>query len=177
MASCIERRGALLLALACGASGCVTGHLFDAGRRWERAVAIEQASVEGERLLVAYTAEITDDQGEPLGRRRRRAAVSLADVRAGLPTERVRVEPLSDDAALGGAGVAATLAPAADGPATIELGDGAGAAAAPPLYASVLTRHGTEPWVYPLVPAALAVDAVAVPVLLFFAPGAIVVGD
>jgi hypothetical protein len=176
MAFSIERRRALLVALACGASGCVTGHLLDAGRRWEHAVAVEQAAVQGERLLVAYTAEVTDDQGEPRGRRPRRAAVSLADVRAGLPAERVRVEPLSGDGTLAGTAVPAALAPAADGPATIEI-DGPTGAGGPPLYASVLTRHTTAAWVYPLVPAALAVDAVAVPVLLFFAPGAIVVGD
>jgi hypothetical protein len=33
------------------------------------------------------------------------------------------------------------------------------------------------PWVYPLVPVAVVVDATSLPVLLFFAPGAIVIGD
>jgi hypothetical protein len=176
MARSIDRGGALLLALACGSSGCVTGHLFDAGRRWERAVAVERATVEGARVSLAYTAEVTDDLGERHGQRTRRAVVSLEDVRAGLPVERVRVEPLPDDGTLTGTPVSVSLVRVGDGAPLIELGDVAGDAGLP-LYASVLTRHTTAAWVYPLVPAALAVDAVAVPVLLFFAPGAIVIGD
>lgn len=176
MARSTERAAALLLAVALGASGCVTGHLFDAGRRWEHAVGVEEAAVDGGQVRLAYRVRVSDDNGEPRGERTRRAAVSLDDVRAGLPVERVRVESLPDDGPLGGTPVATTLARTDDGAPVIELGSVEGDAV-PPLYASVLTRHTTEAWVYPLVPAALAVDAVAVPVLLFFAPGAIVVGD
>jgi hypothetical protein len=42
---------------------------------------------------------------------------------------------------------------------------------------NVFTRTSTAPWVYPLIPFAVCVDATSLPVLLFFAPGAIVIGD
>jgi hypothetical protein len=54
------------------------------------------------------------------------------------------------------------------------------AASAPP-WAPVpttgLTRLRIEPWVWPLLPPALVADAVIGPILLFFAPAIVVLGD
>jgi len=47
----------------------------------------------------------------------------------------------------------------------------------PPLYLDGLTRHRYAPWVWALMPLALAADAVVVPPLLLFAPAVVVVGD
>lgn len=46
-----------------------------------------------------------------------------------------------------------------------------------PFYSGALTRTRTAAWVYPLLPLALAVDAATDPVLLFFAPAVMVLGD
>ena len=64
----------------------------------------------------------------------------------------------------------------ADGrPALLVLGDEQQTFA--PVPANAFTTTSTAGWVYPLVPFALCVDATSLPVLLFFAPGAIVIGD
>src|SRR5215470_14260708 len=82
MACCRERRWlALGLALATGSSGCLSGHLLDAGRRRERPMAIRAASLDGDRLLVRYTTEVTDDAGTPLGAAEGAAALPLAALR------------------------------------------------------------------------------------------------
>ncbi len=73
------------LLLTLGAQGCLTGHLLDAARRREQPVAFRQAFVDVDRLLLAYTALVTDDLGEPLARRERRAALALADLRRRRP--------------------------------------------------------------------------------------------
>jgi hypothetical protein len=48
-------------------------------------------------------------------------------------------------------------------------------AAEPPLRD--LTRLRTEPWVYPLLPLALAADVVVVPTLVLMSPAVLIVGD
>jgi len=40
-----------------------------------------------------------------------------------------------------------------------------------------LTRTRTEPWVYPLIPLALAADVVIIPTLVLMSPAVLVVGD
>jgi hypothetical protein len=42
---------------------------------------------------------------------------------------------------------------------------------------AALSRTHVAPWIYPLLPLGLAIDAVSNPVLLFFAPAVMVIGD
>src|SRR5262245_17216750 len=103
--------------LAALLSGCVTGHVWQAGRRWERPTTFEQASVDGDRLVVQYAAQVTDDDGVPIGERTRRAALPLASLpAAGHAAEDVRMHPLDDAGAMPGTSVGLETAPlAADG--------------------------------------------------------------
>jgi hypothetical protein len=170
-------------ALVLAAQGCATGHLVDRGRRIEQPLAYEQATLEGDRLQLRYTAMVTDDDGDPLGRRERRVAVALAEL--GRPVETVRVERLPDDAPLRG-----TDLPLGTNGTTpwidVERRSGrdvrlrvhaASAGGSQVLESAALTHRRTEPWVYPLVPLTLAFDLVTNPVLLFFAPAVILPGD
>jgi hypothetical protein len=178
---CSARRF-VVLALGLGAQGCITGHLFDAARRIERPVAYEDAVVSGDHLLLRYTALVTDDLGEPLARRECRAAIALADLRRSPPVEDFPVRRLADDAPFEGRRVALRAAVVA-GPSldidpegrlvlhTAEDGD------YPAFYSAVLARSRTAAWAYPLLPLTVAFDAAADPVLLFFAPMVIVLGD
>jgi hypothetical protein len=174
MARCTDALGALVLAAVL--PGCVTGHLFTMGRRWEQAVAFHEAAVRDGRLGLAYDAEITDGAGDVLARRPRRAEVMLGDVRPGVPVDAVRVVWLADDAALAGTPLSIVQVPR-DGSGPVELQLGRGGADAVSLWSNVLTRRRVAPWVYPLVPLAVAVDAGSLPWLFFFAPGAMVIGD
>jgi hypothetical protein len=188
--ACSTRRAALLAATAL-LPGCVTGHLVDAARRRERPVAVETAALDRDRLLLAYTALVTDDLGARLGRRERRAAVALADIRRGdTPVEDFPVERLPDAAPFGGRSLPLRAYPdgtggqapallierAADG-RLLRLAVSEGGNVSPPVAAGMLGRESTAPWVWPLLPIGLAVDAVVVPVLLFFAPAVILMGD
>lgn len=172
MGSCTRAVGTVLLAVTI--AGCVTGHLFDAGRRWEQPRAFEAASLDGGRLYVRYVAAVTDDAGAPRGEQRRRAVVTLERL-AGprIVAEDVRAEQVADVGPLPGRAVA--VEPADGAPAFLVLRDDRDRLA--PLPANAFTTTSTAPWVYPLIPLALCVDATTVPVLLFFAPGAIVIGD
>jgi hypothetical protein len=173
MGSCTRAVGIVLLAVTI--AGCVTGHLFEAGRRWEQPRAFEAASLDGGRLYVRYVAAVTDDAGVPRGERRRRAVVTrerLAGPR--IAAEDVRAEQVSDVGPLPGR-VVAIEASGAGAPAFLVVRDDRDSLA--PLPANAFTTTSTAPWVYPLIPLALCVDATTVPVLLFFAPGAIVIGD
>src|SRR2546427_3274590 len=66
------RHGIALALLALGAQGCLTGHLLDAARRREQPVAYHDASIDGGRLLLGYSAVVSDDQGRHLERTERR---------------------------------------------------------------------------------------------------------
>jgi hypothetical protein len=176
----------LVVLLALAAQGCVTGHLFDAARRIERPLAYEEAALDGDRVLLRYTALVMNDDGDPVGRRERRVAVALADLRrAGVPVDAFAVEHLPDGGPLGGTAV--PLHPNGSAPwADVERTNGRDVrlrlhesrdGGPKVLESAALTRRRTEPWVYPLVPVALAIDLVTNPVLLFFAPAVIVVGD
>jgi hypothetical protein len=146
-----------------GAQGCFTGHLVDTARRWEEPVAYEGAVVAGDRVVVAYTAVVSDENGRRLARGGRRAALALADLARREPSPAAySVVRLADDAPLDGRPIGVADAS--------PLGD-------VQLLSAVLTRTWTEPWVYPLVPFTLVADAVADPVLFFFAPAVIVPGD
>lgn len=184
MASSTSRLLALVVALA--TSGCVTGHLLDAARRWEAPADFEAASLDGDRLVLRYRAAVTDDEGAPIGERRRCVAMPVASLRNAratpavddlpadgpLPGERLPLLDASD--ATNGRAIAITH-PTDGGPARLELRDGRTPSAS--LYANALTRSSTATWAYPLLPLAGAVDVVGVPVLVFFAPALLVMGD
>jgi hypothetical protein len=55
------------LALALSMSGCVTGHVLQAGRRREYAREIRTITHEDGDTVVAYTADVVDDDGAPCG--------------------------------------------------------------------------------------------------------------
>lgn len=176
------------------ASGCVTGHAWQAARRWERVDAYREARVVGDRLLVHYTAAVTTDEDVRVGERDGWAAIPLAELRAAPPVERFRVQRL-DAAPVAAAGEVVALcdapghggaaACALDRPSLCLLGDrgAAGfvladeAGTYPAFHSAALTRATTAPWVYPVLPLTVAVDSVMVPGLLLLAPVWIVLGD
>ena len=88
------RRAVAALAIAVTASGCVTGHVLQAGRRREYAREIRAVTHEGGDTIVAYTADVVNDDGVPCGTVERSvrlhgapAAPSLRDL------TRTRTEP------------------------------------------------------------------------------------
>jgi len=185
-------RGATtLLLLALLGEGCFTGHLLDHARRVERPIAYRDAAIDGDRLVLAYTALVTDDLGYRLATAERRAAVALADLRStDVPVERFPVTRLPDGTVLRGHRVALLSPPGTErssGPFLVidEGSDGRPTRAVlhadgehfAPLYSGALARKRTALWAYPLLPFTVAFDAVTDPVLLFFAPAVIVLGD
>jgi hypothetical protein len=179
-------RSALLVAVLAGASGCVTGHLLDAARRWETSADVEAASLDGDRLALRYRATVTDDNGEPIGERRRSIVLRIASLQRDGAT--LAVEDLPSDGALPGRSIPVvrasdgTAAPAlavtslGEGrPARLDLRDGRVPGAS--LYTNALARSSTATWAYPLLPFTAVVDVVSGPVLLFFMPAVLVIGD
>jgi hypothetical protein len=179
-------------------SGCVTGHAWQAARRWERVDAYREARVVGDRLLVYYTASVTTDEDRRVGQRDRWAEIPLDELRAAPPVERFRVRRLRAAPAAGAGEMVAVCdatgdaeaAPCAarrsagrpslcllgdDGAAGFVLADGAGSY--PAFHSAALTRTTTAPWVYPVLPFTIALDSVMVPGLLLLAPVWIVLGD
>ena len=61
------RRAVAALAIALTASGCVTGHVLQAGRRREYAREIRAVMHDGEDTVVAYTADVVNDDGIACG--------------------------------------------------------------------------------------------------------------
>lgn len=174
--------------LAAGLTGCVTGHLFDAARRREHPLEIMAAARDGDHVLVRYRAEVTGDMGAPHGIVERGAGLPLAVLRAPTtpnadavspiwvtPTRVAHATPLplARDVPLVGPALGVLRADGRD--AALVWHDGAAAGA--PIPTSALTRLRTAPWVWPLVPAALAADAVVVPVLVLFSPSMLVTGE
>ncbi len=185
------RHAALFALMACALSSqaCVTGHFLELARRRDRPVRFDEARLDGDRLLVAYTAQVTDDRGRPLVTRSRRAAVMLADLRADLPVEDFPAEALPDDAALGGAPVAITSPGGCAAAPCLEVETDAGGRAVravlrdadgatyPPLEVNALLRTRTALWVAPLLVISAPFDAFSVPALLLFQPAVAAMGD
>lgn len=189
MARCRRGRWPALGLLATMLPGCVTGHLFAAARRRERPVTIMAAGVEPGHLVVAYTAEVTDDDGALLGTVARAAAVPWAAVTAPVspaadavtvtwvePTRVATDDVVAVDRTGHSQGPAVYVATRDGVDDTLVWHDGAGSAHAP-LPLNALTRQRTEPWVWPLVPVALLGDAVIMPVLVLLWPSTLVTGD
>lgn len=182
---------AALTLVTLGNEGCVTGHLFDAALRREQPVSYHDALIDGDRLALGYTALVTKDSGKVLARRERRAALSLTALRRqDLPVEAFPVEYLADDSPLAGRRLALEGKDGTSGaPAYLEietapdgretrfvLHDSDGGPYAP-FYSSALTRTSTAPWVYPLLPFGAAVDLATFPILLFFFPVMLLIGE
>jgi hypothetical protein len=189
------RRGVLVVAIAALAtSGCMTGHLLDAGRRREEVVTYREAFVAGDRLVVGYRARVSDDDGDPLGERERWAAVALAVLRGPSmpPVEACPVEWLDRPPADGRVAALVPPDPAAPAPAgagvrleverrdgrdtSVVLHDETGTAYAR-FYSGALTRIHTAAWAYPLLPLAVVADVVTNPPLLLISPAVIAVGE
>ena len=83
-----------MAALALASSGCVTGHVLQAGRRREYAREIHSVTHDGADTVVAYTADVVDDDGVPCGTVERtvrlRATRETPTLRA---LTRIRTEP------------------------------------------------------------------------------------
>ena len=82
------------VALALTASGCVTGHVLQAGRRREYAREIVRVTKERGDTVVTYTADVVTDDGVPCGVVER--TVRLAGVQEPPPLRvltRTRTEP------------------------------------------------------------------------------------
>lgn len=201
MARSTERssRGPLLLLLMAGllGQGCATGALLEAGERTEAVVSYREAFTDGERLWLAYDTELSNPRGEALARGSRTAVVALADLDPArgypldaLPLEhdpsaaasaaalrRVGLRPLADSSAPD-PGDPVLLVEEADGRATgFSLVSFQGLPPEARFHSGSLLERKTAPWVYPLLPLAVAYDAVAVPTMAFFAIPFFVIGD
>jgi len=192
--TCSTRRrapAAALALLALAAPGCVTGHLLDAARRRERPVAVHEAALDGDRLVLGYTASVCDDRGRPLGQAARRASVPLAQLGdASRPTDAFAVEHLAPDGPLPGralvlvrSGDAPPAPPFVEVSALDEIASpsvtlhGRDGRVAPAFPTEALTQLTTRPWVYPLVPLSAAFDAATLPPLLLLGTPLFVLGD
>ena len=87
----------MLLALSLATSGCVTGHLFDAGRLQERVARYDDAYSDGQQLHLRYQAVIEDLDGEVVERAARGASLALAELRTrpALAIDEIRVDRAS----------------------------------------------------------------------------------
>lgn len=158
-------------------SGCFSGHLLDHARRREQVVTWQEAFVDGNDLVVRYAAVDVDDAGRPAGTTERWASIPLAEVRAGnRNVDTLSVRWLSDREAerRRGAGLPVQMVHGDTGLIVRETSE---STPSPPLAAGAFTRLHIQPWVWPLLPFTLAVDAVGTPALLLFAPAVISVGD
>ena len=82
------------VALALTVSGCVTGHVLQAGRRREYAREVVRVTQEGGDTVVAYTADVVTDDGVPCGVVER--TVRLSGIQEAPPLRlltRTRTEP------------------------------------------------------------------------------------
>jgi hypothetical protein len=168
---------ALLVLLA---QGCVSGHLLDAARTRERLRVVHGATVEAGEVRIDYDVTVTDDAGRPVGDGRRAAAIELEDLRgpAALAIRSVRPPAEAPQAP----GICAphpsgTVLCVEHRDRLLLLRDPESGEAYPPLSARAFTRVRTAPWVYPLLPLTLAIDAVVTPALLLTAPAPILIGE
>ena len=196
MASSRRRRPAALALLAAVLPGCVSGHLLDAARRRERPIAVTGAAVDGDRLVVRYTAEVQNDAGDRLGTADGAAAIPLATLRAAQSPAADAVSPSWLSPSRSGIGVPVTIERAGHGGAgatcagpvleviakdgrdtALVWRDPPGAPPYAPVPLAALTRSRTAPWAWPLMPPMLAVDAVLTPVLVVLAPSVMFLGE
>jgi len=196
MASCRRPRLAALALLSAVLPGCVSGHLLDAARRRERPIAVTAAAVDGDRLVIRYTAEVQNDAGDRLGTAAGAAAIPLATLRATQSPAADAVAPSWLSPSRSGIGVPVTIERdghggagatcagpvleviAKDGRDTaLVWRDPPGAPPYAPVPLAALTRSRTAPWAWPLMPPMLAVDAVLTPVLVILAPSVMVLGE
>ena len=184
---CSSRARAVLPILAVAASGCVSGHLLDAGVRRERVAAYRFASTDGGRVAVRFRARVTNERGDVVGEEERAATLPMAELRRETPraVETVRVTWGAGEVRGGRLPLwhARAERPAAtavlrvlEGHTAIQL-DEEGAGTHAPLSSAAFTRTRTVPWVYALLPLALAADAVVTPVLVLLSPAVLIVGD
>jgi len=88
------RRAVAALAIAVTASGCVTGHVLQAGRRREYAREVHAVTHEGNDTVVAYTADVVNDDGVPCGTVERTVRLSgTRDAPSLRELTRTRTEP------------------------------------------------------------------------------------
>jgi hypothetical protein len=176
--------------LLIGSQGCVTGHLLDATRRYERPAVYHEAALDDGRLLFTYSAIVTDQFGERVGEApERRVAIPLADLGREVRADAIHVDRLSA-AGLHGRPVpvlvdgascrnreppAVAIEETPEGETDLVLCTVSGPLGRVPCTALVQTT--TPPWVYVLLPFTVALDAVSDPVLLLFAPAVILTGD
>jgi hypothetical protein len=192
---CTRRRAADLALLAVALPGCVMGHLVDAGRRRDTPIAVTAAGLDGDRLLVRYVAEVSDDGGTRLGTTEGAAAIPVARLRvvespaadtlapdwvAPDRVARARPVPVARGVPFGGdtcAGPVLEVVQVDGRDSALVWRDSASVPPWAPVPTAALTRLRIEPWVWPLVPAAFVVDAVLGPILLFSAPAMVLVGE
>lgn len=167
-----------LLLVACALPGCWTGHLLESARRRESAQRFEAAFVAGQRLTLDYRVAVRDRRGRELRQADRRAAVALSDLvqQPELALDAVRVdfdpsEPagkpvaLLRDAerALPVTALVLRVAREAGRDVVLQVEAGDPVSGIGRLRAGSLTRDRTAPWVWPLVPFAVALDVAVLP--------------
>jgi hypothetical protein len=201
MACCTERRRRRLLPalVAAGllAQGCATGALFEAGRRTESVLSYQVAFTDGDRLWLVYETETSNRQGERVARGSRTAVIALDDLdpARGHPLDAFPLEykpgVASSTEELRPIRVRTSVDPAApleEGPLLlVEETDGRatgfslsalpGQPANAHFDSGSLLERKSAPWVYPLLPLAVACDAVVVPATSAFAIPFFVIGD
>lgn len=179
-------RWALLTLLAIQTlGGCATSALLEASTRTERAVAYREAWTDGERLWLRYETEPVGerarlDHDARLERRVRAASLNLADVdpARGIPIDAVavehprvgeiptqRLEALSVGLTSAGEGPALVVEPGPERHAGFRLRGVPGQPENARLDSGALVERRYAWWAWPLLPFALAYDAVTAPPL------------
>ncbi len=187
-----------LAALVTTTTGCFTGHLLDAARRRERAVAVREAWIDRTSLVLVWDALVTTDLGEPRGRATRAGAIPLDALTRPLAADAVPVEERDRAAPMPPQAVQlplrytvrpdAACAESPEDPEAVVL-----VPAEDVTSSALVVRHGDQclgplplaglasssiaAWAWPLLPSALLLDAAVVPPLLFFAPAVITMGE
>ena len=145
---------------------CVTGKAFEGARLDESPETLHAACVYEGKLRVHYTAVVTREFGEIVGRRERGAEIGVADLEARPRRQVDRIEVVSidpEEATRPESCVPVSVrVPGLEGNAAASRADGS----VLELPAPVLHRDDTAGWVWPLLPVTLALDVVATPSLV-----------
>lgn len=159
---------AALLVLS-GSLGCVTGHLIDAGQRYEKVARFESACVVGDHLFVEYTARLEASRGELVSEHLRVATVSLREVGTvpPPPVDTVTVEWVEGPENCLEIGASRVQR---DGkPFALVIEDDRSDPIT--VYSGTFTRSTTALWIVPIFPLTVAADAVAtIPLALLATP-------